>query len=424
MDKGSTKERLIIKLVCVLLSFCLWIYVTNVETVIKTYTLKNVPVQVTNTEALKNQGLALAPNQKFNVDLNLEGPSKEIYSVKPDDFIIKADLGEYALKKGINNIPVQIVNYPQQINIKNNGYLVVQVKLEALETKTFDSVSNVNITFAQDVYKDKVQFTSQKVDVTGPESLVNEVKEVALVGNIDNVAGPLTKTFKYEPLNANGQVIKGVELSEKEGTIGIQTSEGKKVSLEPQFTGALPQGITLNGASLSQKYVYIVGNKNALSGVNSLNLEPIDLSKIEEDTKKTVNISLPQGVKIANGNNSVTVSIDVNGTTKPTTPTDTVIDKNFEIPVKYEGLNNELSLESSSNTVTITVNGPTSIINELSNSDFTATVDLSGYKEEGSFSITPKITVDKNIAIQSIPNVSVKIVKTEADKKIAKIDKK
>ncbi|MGL4876016.1 MAG: CdaR family protein [Clostridium sp.] len=424
MDKGSTKERLIIKLVCVLLSFCLWIYVTNVETVIKTYTLKNVPVQVTNIEALKNQGLALVPGQKFNVDLNLEGPSKEVYSVKPSDFIIKADLGEYALKKGVNNIPVQIVNYPQQINIKNNGYLVVQVKLESLETKTFNSVSNVNITFAQDIYKDKVNFTSEKIDVTGPESLVNSVKEVALVGNIDNVAGPLTKTFKYEPLDANNNIIKGVELSETEGSIGIETSEGKKVSLETQFIGNLPQGITLNNTSLSQKYVYIVGNRNVLSGINRLNLEPIDLSKIEEDTKKTVNIVIPQGITIANGNSSVTVSLDVNGQTKPEEQSDPVINKNFEIPVKYDGLNSGLNLEQSSNTVMITVNGATSIINGLSSSDFTATVDLSGYKEAGEFSITPKITVDKNIAIQTIPSISVKLASNEADKKVAKIDEK
>ena len=138
MDKGSAKERLIIKLVCVLLSFCLWIYVNNVETTVKTYTLKNVPVKLVNVEALKNYGLALSPGQKFEVNLNLEGPSKYIYSVNQNDFTIQADLSEYALKNGENNIPVQIINYPQQVNIKNNVYLIVKVKLETLEKKTFD----------------------------------------------------------------------------------------------------------------------------------------------------------------------------------------------------------------------------------------------------------------------------------------------
>ncbi|MGL5649302.1 MAG: CdaR family protein [Clostridium sp.] len=440
MDKGSAKERLIIKLVCVLLSFCLWIYVTNVETVIKTYTLKNVPVQVTNTEALKNYGLALVPGQKFTVDLNLEGPSKEVYSVKPSDFIIKADLGEYALKNGVNNIPVQIINYPQQINIKNNGYLVVQVKLEALETKTFDSVSNVTVNFAPNVYKQKINFTSEKIDVTGPQSSVNQVAQVALVGSINDVAGPITKTFKYEPLNANGQVVKNVELSQKEGTIGVETSEGKKVSLEAKFTGTLPNGITLNSASLSQDYAYIIGNKNALANINSLNLSPIDLSEITEDTKKNVNIVVPQGIKVANGNTSVTVSINVNTTNNSqennnnsNTNNDNnsnndnnnkTINKNFEIPINYTGINSGLKLENNQSTVNITANGTESLINGLSSSDFTATVDLSSYKEAGEISVTPKITVDKNVAIQSIPNVSIKLISSETDNKVAKNDKK
>ncbi|MGL5416067.1 MAG: CdaR family protein [Clostridium sp.] len=438
MDKGSAKERLIIKLVCVLLSFCLWIYVTNVETVIKTYTLKNVPVQVTNTEALKNYGLALAPGQKFTVDLNLEGPSKEVYSVKPSDFIIKADLGEYALKNGVNNIPVQIINYPQQINIKNNGYLVVQVKLEALETKTFNSVSNVDINFAPNVYKKKINFTSQKIDVTGPQSSVNQVAQVALVGAINDVAGPITKTFKYEPLDANGQVVKDVELSQKEGTIGVETSEGKKVSLEAKFTGTLPAGVTLNSTSLSQNYAYIIGSKNALANINSLNLSPIDLSEITEDTKKNVNIVVPQGVEVSNGDTSVTVSINVNTTNnsqennnntdenKNDTNDDNnkTINKNFEIPINYIGVNSGLKLENNQSTVNITVNGTESLISGLSSSDFTATVDLSSYKEAGEISVTPKITVDKNVAIQSIPNVSVKLISSEAENKVAKNDKK
>ena len=104
MDKRNTKQTLVIKLVCVLLSFGLWLYITNIQSPIRTYTLKDVSVKLLNTQSLKQFGLAISPKQTFTVDLSLEGDAKDIYSVTKDQFSLTADLGEYALKTGINNI--------------------------------------------------------------------------------------------------------------------------------------------------------------------------------------------------------------------------------------------------------------------------------------------------------------------------------
>lgn len=443
MDKGSAKERLIIKLVCVLLSFCLWIYVNNVESTVKTYTLKNVPVKIVNIESLKNYGLALSPGQKFEVNLNLEGPSKFIYSVNPNDFTIQADLSEYALKNGENNIPVQIINYPQQVNIKNNGYLIVKVKLEPLEKKTFDTVSDVNVTFAPNVYKDSINFTSEKVEVSGPQSSVNKVAKVALVGSLDNVAEPMTRSFKYEALDSNNQVVKDVTLSQDKGSLSILTNTGKKVNLMAEFKGDLPKGITLVSTELSQNYINIVGDKGALDGVSTLKTEPIDLTNITGNTKKTVQLVVPNGVKIADGNNTVTVNINVSGNTtdtdKNTSGDNTTnsnnnnnnnssnnnnnnnsnnnVVKSLDIPVSYTGLSPKLTLKDNPSTVAIKITGTQDLINSINVSDFNGTVDLSSYTNAGSYKVQPKITTSKNVVIESIPDLSITLDKKEVENK-------
>ncbi|WP_297630714.1 CdaR family protein [uncultured Clostridium sp.] len=439
MDKGSAKERLIIKLVCVLLSFCLWIYVTNVETIVKTYTLKDVPVQIVNTDVLKDSGLALAPGQQFNVNLNLEGPSKYIYAVNKNDFTINADLSEYALKKGENNIPVQIINYPQQINIKNNGYLIVKVKLEALETKTFKAVSQVTFNFAPDVYEDAVNYTPENIEVSGPSSAVNQVAKVALVGSLEGISESVTKTFKYEPLNTNGQIVKDVQLSKTTGTLGVTTNTGIQVPITAQLKGNLPNGMNLVSTQLSQNYVTIIGNKQVLSGVKSLNTAPIDLSQITGNTTQTVKILLPEGVTISNGNSNVDVSINVSKPKEDTnTSTDTensgnnsnnnssndnnsnnnnnnneTVNKTLTIPLTNTGLQNGLKIDNIPNSLSIQISGTQDIMKEISTSDFTAVVDLSEHKESGTFSLTPKVTTDKNVKIDNIPSVSVVLSKAE-----------
>ena len=67
MDSWKNKQKVIVQLVCILLSLCLWIYVTNIKNPIKSYELKNVPVEILNSNSLQDSGLALVPNQNFYV---------------------------------------------------------------------------------------------------------------------------------------------------------------------------------------------------------------------------------------------------------------------------------------------------------------------------------------------------------------------
>ena len=52
MDNWKNKQKVIVQMVCLLLSIALWFYVTNVENPIKTYDISKVPVEI------KNEGVA------------------------------------------------------------------------------------------------------------------------------------------------------------------------------------------------------------------------------------------------------------------------------------------------------------------------------------------------------------------------------
>ena len=45
MDKGNEK-RGVVQLVCVLLAFCLWLYVTSIENPNKSSEIKDIPVDI------------------------------------------------------------------------------------------------------------------------------------------------------------------------------------------------------------------------------------------------------------------------------------------------------------------------------------------------------------------------------------------
>ena len=81
MDK-SENRTLIVKIICLLLSFGLWLYISNVENPLRTYELKNIPVELTNEDSLTNSKFAIVNKQQFTVDLKLEGPSSEVIKIK------------------------------------------------------------------------------------------------------------------------------------------------------------------------------------------------------------------------------------------------------------------------------------------------------------------------------------------------------
>lgn len=446
MDKGSKKQTLIIKLVCVLLSFGLWLYITNIENPTRSYTLKGVPVKLLNTQTLKQFDLAVSPDQTFDVNLSLEGDSKDIYSVEKDQFSLVADIGEYALKTGVNNIPVQVVNYPEKLNIKNNNNLIVQVKLEKLISKEFNVISQVDVNYAYGVYKDKEKFTSSKVEVSGPESAVNKVVNVAMVGELDNVNRDITKEFLLKPLDANGDVVKDVKLSKDKEKMSVYVSNSKAVDIKTNYIGNLPDGYKLISTIPSKKSVQIIGEKNDLDSVNSLNTEDINLSDIKESTQKKVKILLPEGISLADEDNYVTVNINVepikendnNSTNKNENSTNTNTNTNIntntnnnnnttnnnnsdannaetlkttktlEIPVNYTGLSDDLKMSDESKSVNITIEGNKEDISNISTDDFVCNFDLNNFKQSGTFEENCNVSMvnsKQNVSISSVDKI-------------------
>ena len=145
MDNWKNKQKVIVQLVCVLLSFGLWIYVTNIENPIKSYELNKVPVEIKNSDNLKSSGLTLSPNQNFYVNLKIEGSSQDLFSIDKEDFKISVDLNELVLKKGENKVMVRIEEAPQDIKIKNSTGLTIRINTEEYKTKEVPVKSKINV---------------------------------------------------------------------------------------------------------------------------------------------------------------------------------------------------------------------------------------------------------------------------------------
>ena len=403
MDNWKNKQKIIVQLVCLLLSLGLWIYVTNIENPIKSYELSRVPVEIKNADSLKDAGLALSPNQEFYVNLKIEGNSQDLFSVDKSDFTISVDLNEFVLKNGENKITVNIENSPSTVKIKNSNGLTITINTEAYSTKEVPVKSKINVISKSSYYVATPIFTPETIIVSGPESLVNKVTKVVAEGEESNAVKTIVKDYIVTPVDENDKEITGVELSQKWAEAIIEINEGKIVPIKINTTGTLPSGLRLKSISSTTTEIGITGPESALNSINEIGTETINLSEIKDSTNIDVALGIPDGILIHNGENSITVSIVV----------EKVQTKEFTIDYSMIGQQEGINIVPDNNKVTITVSGFEDVLNTLTEANFTAELDVSEYTEEGEFSKAPTVNlvgVD-NVNIDNVSEIKLTVSK-------------
>ena len=284
MDKRNEKVSTII--ICILLSFGLWLYISNVENLNRSSEIKNVSVTVENESVLSESKLALLPGQNFQVNLRVEGPSKEVYSLSKEEFQLKVDLGAYALKSGVNTIPVKIVDYPKGINIKNTGNLTIKVVLENLEEKDISISSKIDTTFEEGISEVSSEISPQKVTISGPESLVDKVDKVILNGSAVSISKDFSKIFALKAIDANGDEVEGIEFSVEEATYSMKVKKQKEVPVKINYQGVLPNGISEVSKEQSLENITISGEVDDVDKIEAIETEPVYLSNITENKEE------------------------------------------------------------------------------------------------------------------------------------------
>ena len=404
MDK-SENRTLIIKIICVLLSLGLWLYVSTVENPLRTYELKNIPVELTNVDSVTNSKFAIANTQQFTVDLKLEGSSNEVVKVKKEDFRIIADMSAYALKNGENNIPVQIITCPENIDIKNNGFLGIKVNLEELIEKNFTIKSKVKVTYKEHIYEKEQTISPKTITVTGGKSSVERISEAILTGEEKNIAENNESEYEIKFVDLLGNEVDNIKSDSETAKLSIVVTNGKFVPINLKTKGAIPQGFVLEGYELNKKSINILGDSQNLAKIEAIDTEVVDISSLQADRDVDVKINLPEGISAENGENTIKVKFKV--------VREEITTKNLVCNVQYKNLNEAFSLDSSNSTINVTLTGIQTELDKISSQNINVILDLANVKEEGTFNYTPQATLvnANNVTISDVGSVNIVVKK-------------
>ena len=414
------EKNLMVKLVCLLLSFGLWIYISNIENPIKQYTITNIPVQIVNLDVLKEDNLTLAPDQNFTISLTIQGTSTNIYSINKSQFTVVANLSNYTLKSGDNSIPVEITNSPNNVNIKNNGVLRINIKLENITEKTMPVKSELNVTTSNSTYVKNISFSTNQITVSGPEETVNEVSKLVVRGNVTAKNSTTTASFPVVAVDSSGNVVNDVVLSTNNVQTTITVEKGKLVPIKVQTTGELRAGLTLENIIANPNTIKILGSESVLDSTNEILSEPINLNSITGNETIITNLIVPRNITLLPNENEINVDVKVSGADENNSENvingNTETTKTFEIPITIEGNLSGYTANLSSNTVTVVLKGTKKELDNLQASNLSCKVDISKLtKEGGVVSPTVDINNENNVLVDSQNPQTVDVTFTKAE---------
>ncbi|MBQ7801841.1 MAG: hypothetical protein IJ375_05925 [Oscillospiraceae bacterium] len=373
------------KILSVLLSLAialgLWLYVVTTVSPGYTDTIPGIPVVFVGETAMEERGLMVTSENYTTVSLKVSGNRSDVTKLNKSNITIKVDLstiydpGEHELTYTWG-WPADVPS--GSITVENKYPGTVPVTVEKRETKEVP----VKVTYIGSVPEGFLTDTENAVldypmiNIQGPGSVVGLVDHAAIEVDLDDRTESVSESYRYTLCDAEGNPVDVEQITTNTAEVRldlkIQRWEEIELVLTVNYGGGATE-LTTN-VDIVPETIKVSGSEAQLEALGGkLNLGTVNLAEITENTQKTFEIVLPEGVTNLTGVTDAAVDISFLGlSTKEFTITDI---KAVNVP---EGMECDLMTQL----VKVTLRGPANLINNLTEEDITAIVDCSG-KEVG-----------------------------------------
>lgn len=395
---NKDKQQIMAIVLSVFIAFILWLYVMGEKNPVQIRTIEDIPVTLYNVENVKNSNLVMLPNQNFTINLTIKGRALDVFKVTKEDFKVEADMSGY-LKRGDNNIPVEIKKKPQGVEIVTDGiYPYIRVKLDNLVAKSYPV--NINITGIPKEGYDTLEpvVRPSEIIVIGPEEYINKVSYVEGQVDVTGAFSDISNSIIVKAYDRERKQVSNVETDPKYVDVLVSVKPTKEVPINVVTKNTLPKGKVIKSINLSQPKVYILGDVNVINKIKEIETKPIDLQQIGQSTSLQVELNLPKGVYVKSKDKSIQVDLVV----------ENIIQREIKIPILMKNQADTYTYALSQNEVTLTVRGSESQVNALDEKQLSYEIDVSQY-DEGEHTVPIKITKISNIDVVDINPTSIKL---------------
>lgn len=308
------KHRTKLWVLSVIFGICLWAFVTITVDPVVTVDFDNIPVEVINDSALKDDGHIYEVIKGDTVDISVTGQKSYLSDLTVDSFTAVADASEVSIT---NSISVSVRSK------FNNSHITIDTH-NALLTVSIEEKSSVECSVfvekkgkeADGFFVSSIAPLSKTVTITGPKSVVKTADKAVATVDVSHISDDFTDEVSFIIYDRNGDPLdlKYCELSiqqvEVEGTI----SHTKTVPLNiTAFDSSLEDcEVVIDDLSITQQEIEISATNEILETVESIDVN-IDIATMPQKINTRIDMQnyMPEGVSYASNRTEFDLTMEV-----------------------------------------------------------------------------------------------------------------
>ncbi len=351
----------------------------------------NLEQELTRSIALEiigqDTGLVITSQAQTQVRVRLQAPRSVWSQINSNEASVRAWIDLSALQAGNHTVPIQVQVKVRPVRVMRIVPSNTQITLEPLVTQTFPIVLRISGNTTTGYTAEQATLDPAEVSISGPLSLVSQVKEVQSSLNIDEADETITVNLPLSALDENRNTLKGLTISPSSVNVTqpIHLLGGyRNVIIKVNTEGQVANGYKLTGLTVNPINIIVFSadpqKVNDLPGY--VETESVSLANATDDFETRVDLKLPEGVRAVDDSKvSVTVSI-------------AVIESSINLPLTVEiiGLSPDHLIKVSPATIDVLLSGPVSVLNKLEPSTLHAVLDITSYVP-GTYRIIPAIGI-------------------------------
>lgn len=296
--------RIILSLIIAIL---LWAYVVGSVDPSSKKQIRSIPITAIHTDVLAERGLAVSGMGAETLDIEVSGSRLDIGDLEASDITATVDMA--SATRGENELTV-IVRVPSGVEVTERSLNKVVVTVDELIMKEVDVAIVYSGTFAEDQEGSTLNISTPVVTVSGAESIVGTVESVRGTIDASRLSNTATElTCQLIAVNKEGNQVEDVTLSQETVTVRSILSETKGVGVTVEIVDNSSDHMARN--TEIPEVLYITGTADVIKNIDTIQANPVDITNIAEDSEIQLEFELPEGVTIAEKNESTALKLTV-----------------------------------------------------------------------------------------------------------------
>jgi YbbR domain-containing protein len=380
------QRNLVWMLLSMALSATLWTVVTTAQNPDVVDVFPNIPVELRNLP----DGMTVR-NEAQPVRLTVVAPADVMPTLRAAKFQATADLSRGA--PGLQDVPVEVLSIDGRVRVEEVAPPRVSIRLERVGRK--DVPARVRQVGAPPAgYRlGAAKMTPDRVTVSGPESVVEQVVAAAAEVNVSGVTSSLSQVYRVVPQNANGERVERVTLAPENVAVDLPVEQERVVksipiAVEPR--GAPAAGYQVVGIRVDPAAITVEGDARTTESLQFATTQPIDLNNAAGDVQQSVEADLPAGVRVARPQ-PIVVRIFV-------APIEG--SKVVDVAPTVQNVGETLRWAANPATVRLTVTGPMPVLSSLGPRELRVVVDAAGLPP-GTQQVRPRVEYPSLVRLAS-----------------------